>query len=375
MDITLARTFLEIVDCGNFVRAAERLHVTQTAVSVRVQSLEEQLGRKLFVRNKAGATLTPAGEQFLRYAPLLIQVWERAKHQVAVPPGLRAVVAVGAELSLWNPFLIDWLVWMRRSTPQLALRTQVGLPEGLMNQVSEGILDLAVLYAPQHRQGLKVELLMKEKLVLVTTAKGKTAARRRRLRLRRLGPGLRSAAQPDVPGALESRNLCQPWAARAGIHPEGGRLGVLSRACGGAVPSQPPPAPGARRSGIPLSSLRCLFGRRGRQSHGARACRSEAYSQGAGHRERPQSPPIAIPFTGIEAATNCCVTSPAGAALRPPSGAESRPGNPIRWTAPPTGRATRYPPGPAPISFRPPRSHETGRRATRSFSRRPCSSV
>lgn len=173
MDIALARTFLEIVDCGNFVRAAERLHLTQTAVSVRVQSLESRLGRKLFVRSKAGATLTAAGEQFLRYAPLIIQMWERAKHQVAVPPGLRAVVAIGAELSLWNPFLIDWLVWMRRSTPQLALRTQVGLPEGLMSQVSEGILDLAVLYAPQQRPGLKVELLMKEKLVLVTTAKGK----------------------------------------------------------------------------------------------------------------------------------------------------------------------------------------------------------
>ncbi len=173
MDITLARTFLEIVDCGNFVRAAERLHVTQTAVSVRVQSLEAQLGRKLFLRNKAGATLTPAGEQFLRYAPLMIQVWERARQQVAVPPGLRAVVAVGAELTLWSPFLLDWLVWMRRSTPQLALRTQVGLPEGLMNQVSEGLLDIAVLYAPQLRPGLKVELLMKEKLVLVTTAKGK----------------------------------------------------------------------------------------------------------------------------------------------------------------------------------------------------------
>jgi DNA-binding transcriptional LysR family regulator len=174
MDIALARTFLEIVDCGNFVRAAQRLHVTQTAVSVRVQSLEELLGRKLFVRNKAGATLTAAGEQFLRYAHLLIQVWERAKHQVAAPPGLHAVVAVGAELSLWSPFLLDWLVWMRRSTPQLALRTQVGLSEGLMTQVTEGVLDLAVLYAPQHRPGIKVELLMKEKLVLVTTARSKT---------------------------------------------------------------------------------------------------------------------------------------------------------------------------------------------------------
>lgn len=177
MDIALARTFLEIVACGNFVRAAERLHVTQTAVSVRVQTLEELLGRKLFVRNKAGASLTPAGEQFLRYAPLLVQVWERARHQVAVPPGLRAVVAVAGELSLWNPLLLEWLVWMRRSAPQLAVRTQVGLPESLMNQVAEGVIDIAVLYAPQHRRGLKIEKLMEEKLVLVTTAERKGAKR------------------------------------------------------------------------------------------------------------------------------------------------------------------------------------------------------
>jgi DNA-binding transcriptional LysR family regulator len=171
MDINLARTFLEIVASGNFVRAAERLHVTQTAVSVRVQTLEELLGRKLFVRSKAGATLTPAGEQFMRYAPLLVQVWERARQQVAVPPGLRAVIAVAGELSLWNPLLLDWLVWMRRAAPQLALRAQVGLPEALMNQVAEGVIDIAVLYAPQHRPGLKIEKLMEEKLVLVSTSR------------------------------------------------------------------------------------------------------------------------------------------------------------------------------------------------------------
>ena len=177
MDIVLARTFLEIVAAGNFVRAAERLHVTQTAVSVRVQTLEELLGRKLFVRNKAGATLTPAGEQFLRYAPSLVQLWERARQQVAVPPGLRAVVAVAGELALWNPILLDWLVWMRRSAPQLAVRTHVALPETLMDQVSEGVIDIAVLYAPQQRPGLKVELLAKEKLVLVTTARRKASRR------------------------------------------------------------------------------------------------------------------------------------------------------------------------------------------------------
>lgn len=45
MDTVLARTFLEIVAAGNFGRAAERLHVTQTAVSARVRTLEDQLGQ------------------------------------------------------------------------------------------------------------------------------------------------------------------------------------------------------------------------------------------------------------------------------------------------------------------------------------------
>ena len=54
------QAFIALADSGSFTRAAGGLHVTQTAVSVRVQSLEAQLGRKLFVRNKAGATLTPA---------------------------------------------------------------------------------------------------------------------------------------------------------------------------------------------------------------------------------------------------------------------------------------------------------------------------
>lgn len=177
MDIALARTFLEIVECGNFVRAAERLHVTQTAVSVRVRTLESLLGCRLFVRNKAGATLTPAGEQFMRHAPLLVQVWERARHQAKVPPGLTASLSVAGELSLWNPYLLDWLVWMRRSVPQLALRTQVSLPESLLNQVAGGAIDIAVMYAPQPRAGVKIELLMKEKLVLVTTARGKAPPR------------------------------------------------------------------------------------------------------------------------------------------------------------------------------------------------------
>ncbi|MNC85696.1 HTH-type transcriptional regulator HdfR [compost metagenome] len=60
---------------------------------------------------------------------------------------------------------------MRNAAPQLALRAEVGLPESLIDQVTEGILDIAVVYAPHQRPGLKIELLIEEKLVLVTTSR------------------------------------------------------------------------------------------------------------------------------------------------------------------------------------------------------------
>ena len=172
MDIELARTFLAIVEAGSFVRAAERLNVTQTTVSARVRSLEDQLRRPVFIRNKSGATLTPAGEQFLRFAPTLVQVWQRARHQLAVPTGRRAMLAIGAELSLWNPLLLNWMVWMRRTASDVALRAEVAIPDNLLHQVADGVLDLAVLYAPRQWPGLKAEMIMEETLVLVTTDPG-----------------------------------------------------------------------------------------------------------------------------------------------------------------------------------------------------------
>jgi DNA-binding transcriptional LysR family regulator len=169
MDIELARTFVEIVSTGSFIKAAERLHVAQTTVSARVRLLEQQLGRPLFVRNKAGATLTPAGEQFLRFAPTFVQLWQRAQQQVAVPKGHRAVLTVGSEVSLWQPLLVEWVRSMRRSHPDIALRVHVDVPQDLITHVASGLVDIAIMYAPQHRPGLEIDLLMEEELVLVTT--------------------------------------------------------------------------------------------------------------------------------------------------------------------------------------------------------------
>ncbi|MGI6855978.1 LysR family transcriptional regulator [Mesorhizobium sp. 1B3] len=169
MDIDRARTFLEIVHTGSFLKASDRLHVTQTTVSARIRTLEEGLGRQLFVRTRNGATLTPAGREFERFAQSFVQIWERARQQLTIPPGRTSVVALGGELSLWNPLLLDWLVWMKREQPKIAIHAHVGVPDQLLEQLRTGVLDLAVLYAPKLLPGFKVELVEEEQLVLVRT--------------------------------------------------------------------------------------------------------------------------------------------------------------------------------------------------------------
>jgi DNA-binding transcriptional LysR family regulator len=172
MDIDRARTFLEIVHTGSFLKASERLHITQTTVSARIRTLEEALGRKLFVRTRNGAALTAAGREFERFAQSFVQVWERARQQLTVPPGRTSVVAVGGEMSLWNPLLLDWLVWMKQQCPEIAIHAEVGMPDQLLEQLRTGVLDIAVLYAPRLMPGFKVELVEEEQLVLVRTLAG-----------------------------------------------------------------------------------------------------------------------------------------------------------------------------------------------------------
>jgi DNA-binding transcriptional LysR family regulator len=169
MDINVARTFLEVVKTGSFVRAATNLNLTQTAVSARIRVLEEQLDRKVFIRNKAGARLTPAGDQFLRFATSLVQIWNRARRSAALAPGQETMVTIGAELSQWNPLMRQWLIWMRRECPEIAISAHIDSADRLMEEVQEGSLDAAILYAAPARTGIVAELLFEEKLVLVRT--------------------------------------------------------------------------------------------------------------------------------------------------------------------------------------------------------------
>jgi DNA-binding transcriptional LysR family regulator len=168
LDTELARTFLTIVAAGNFVNAADRLHVTQSTVSARIHALEEMLGCILFVRNKAGTTLTSAGRQFQKHASTLVRTVEQARHDVGIPRGFRAALTIGGRFGLWEQLLLKWLPLMQAQAPDVSVRAEIGFEADLMQSLVEGRLDIGVMYVPQSRPGLKIEPLLMERLVLVS---------------------------------------------------------------------------------------------------------------------------------------------------------------------------------------------------------------
>ncbi|YCH22607.1 LysR family transcriptional regulator [Pseudomonas sp. D1-3] len=170
MDIDLTRTFLEIVRSGSFIAAAERMHVTQTAITARIQKLESHLGSTLFVRNRAGARLTPDGEAFVTYANQIQQTWEAAQRDLPLPDGYHNVLHIGGEVSLCNPLMLRWVSAIRQGIEGYAVRAQVAECASLLRQVEMGVMDAALVYQPTYWAGMQVEQVLEEKLILVRAA-------------------------------------------------------------------------------------------------------------------------------------------------------------------------------------------------------------
>lgn len=169
MDITLIKTFIEVANTGSFVGASERLFVTQSAVSLRVQRLEDSLGHALFKRSKSGALLTSEGEQFIQYALSLLKIWEEARQQIAIPEGYSRSFSFGAQYTLWHRLGFRWIDALQTAMPDLSVHAEMGMSDRLTRFLVEGVIQAALLYTPQLRPGLIVEPVIGEELILVSS--------------------------------------------------------------------------------------------------------------------------------------------------------------------------------------------------------------
>ena len=169
MNIEHLRTFLDVSQTGSFHRSADRLNISQSTVSARIKALEDRLDRVLFNRMKNGVTTTGAGQRLWRHADVAVRAWEQGRQALALPDDMRAACALGIQQALAEWLALEWLRYMRQQHGDVAIRIESGYSNLLLQQLNDGLLDIAVLFLPQTRPGLTVETLYVDDLILVAS--------------------------------------------------------------------------------------------------------------------------------------------------------------------------------------------------------------
>ncbi len=170
MNLQELRTFLSIIETGSLVRASEVLNVTQSTVTARLKSLEDEVGQTLLIRNKSGVTLTAAGERLRRYADTISDLWRQARQEAALPDGMSGVCNLACEYDLWPGLGARFFEVLQRDHPQVAVSIWLGSQADVAGWLHEGKSDAAFTHrsAVSQRQGQVV--LAPDDLVLLSTA-------------------------------------------------------------------------------------------------------------------------------------------------------------------------------------------------------------
>lgn len=169
MNLQELRTFLTIVETGNLVRASAVLNVTQSTVTARLKSLEDELGQTLLIRNKSGATLTAAGLKLHRYADSIVNLWKQARQETALPQGMSGVCNLACAYDLWPNLGSDFATALMAMVPDLSVSIWLGSQTDITNWLDEGKSDLAFTYRSAFTPRQTQRSLRPDRLVLVST--------------------------------------------------------------------------------------------------------------------------------------------------------------------------------------------------------------
>ena len=169
MELSQLRTFRVVAETLNFTRAAERLGLTQSAVSHQIKSLETELGEPLFIRAKRGVKLSPAGQAALEHAVRILDEAEALRERVSggehSPAGrVRAAAATQAFVHLFASLFEAFM----REQPRIdvSFRTTASTDQTVAD-ILNGAADVGFASLPVYSPALRITSLFEDELLVV----------------------------------------------------------------------------------------------------------------------------------------------------------------------------------------------------------------
>ncbi len=198
MQIETLRLFCDLVEAGNFSTAAEKHHITQSAVSQRIAALEKEVGAKLLIRGRR-AEATKEGRLFLKSAHQILEIHDDFRDQ------LRDFhEAVGGELKIATVYSIGlhelppYLKWFRDHFPDVNVKVEYRRSNQVYLDVTEERADLGLVAYPEERRGISAETFWQDQLVAIFPVDHEFA-RRSTIAIQELQGSRFISFEPDLP--------------------------------------------------------------------------------------------------------------------------------------------------------------------------------
>jgi DNA-binding transcriptional LysR family regulator len=159
MNLRFVEAFYWVATLQSVSRAAEKLFITQSAMSARIAALEVELGTVLLDRRDKQFRLTMAGQRFLKHAGRLLELQREIKSEMGgeAPPEVQ--MRLGAIESVLHSWLIPWVESLRAQYPALELELSVETTPVLIELVRRGAMDIVFTATPANAEGVRTRTM------------------------------------------------------------------------------------------------------------------------------------------------------------------------------------------------------------------------
>ncbi len=162
------KVFCTVAETKSFSKASEIIHLTQPAVSLLIQAIEETYETKLFDRASNTVTLTPAGEMLYKYAKDILNLYAAAEKNIGEITGfVKGSISVGASSTIGNYLLPGVIAAFRKTHPKIKVHLLVGNTKRVVEFLNAGNIDIGLVEGDVARQKMVVDKLVTDELVLI----------------------------------------------------------------------------------------------------------------------------------------------------------------------------------------------------------------
>lgn len=166
MNTDSIKTFIMLSKLKNFTRTAERMYVAQSTVTNRIVELENETGKRLFVRRRGGVELTEEGELFLGYAERIVELEESFIQQVNASAKFGGKIRIGTINAIYESDLYPLISGFYREHPDVSVKVVLGHSADLLRMLQDEVVDVAFSYIPLKKAGFVSRRFSEDRLVL-----------------------------------------------------------------------------------------------------------------------------------------------------------------------------------------------------------------